>query len=200
MGKMWRNGNWLYGNVKEWECRDAVIWYFTRQVRLRLAERTAGRRLSLSDVNGTRNKHAARCSAARRGAAACFADQQICRSTAPRAPTHHGTPLITTPSPPLLPVSFLPIVYSFYRAMLCMRGTSHGPVSVSVSLYVCLSQVGIGCSTKTHNSSGSLVFWRQRSPRNSPGVTPTGTPNAGAVCQNRRLSTNNWLYLENGTR
>ena len=29
----------------------------------------------------------------------------------------------------------------FYRAMLCMRGTSHGPVSVSVC--VCLSQVGV---------------------------------------------------------
>jgi len=30
---------------------------------------------------------------------------------------------------------------SFYRAMLCIRGTSHGPVSVSVS--VCLSQVEV---------------------------------------------------------
>ena len=25
----------------------------------------------------------------------------------------------------------------FYRAMLCIRGTSHGPVSVSVSVCVC---------------------------------------------------------------
>jgi len=30
---------------------------------------------------------------------------------------------------------------SFYRAMLCIRGTSHGPVSVRVC--VCLSQVGV---------------------------------------------------------
>ena len=34
-----------------------------------------------------------------------------------------------------------------YRAMLCIRGTSHGPVSVclsvSVSVSVCLSQVGV---------------------------------------------------------
>jgi len=30
---------------------------------------------------------------------------------------------------------------SFYRSMLCIRGTSHGPVSVSVS--VCLPQVGV---------------------------------------------------------
>jgi len=34
---------------------------------------------------------------------------------------------------------------SFYRAMLCIRGTSHGPVSVCVCLClsVCLSQVGV---------------------------------------------------------
>ena len=47
----------------------------------------------------------------------------------------------------------------FYRAMLCIRGTSHGPVSVSVTSR---------SSTKTakhritqtvpHNSSGTLVF------------------------------------------
>ena len=51
----------------------------------------------------------------------------------------------------------------FYRAMLCIRGTSHGPVSVSV----CLS-VTSGSSTKTakrritqitsHDSPGTLVF------------------------------------------
>ena len=29
---------------------------------------------------------------------------------------------------------------------------------------------------------------------------PTGAPNACGVGQNRRLSTNNWLYLVNGTR
>jgi len=65
----------------------------------------------------------------------------------------------------------------FYRAMLCIRNTSHGPVSV------CLS-VTSRSSTKTakqritqttpHDSPGKLVFWRQRSPRNSTGVTPYG--------------------------
>ena len=37
------------------------------------------------------------------------------------------------------------ILLHFYRAMLCIRGTSHGPVSVSVCLSVCgcLSQVGV---------------------------------------------------------
>ena len=77
-------------------------------------------------------------------------------------------------------------VLSFYRAMLCIRGTSHGPVSVSVS--VCLS-VTSRSSTKTakhtitqttpHDSRGTLVFWCQRSPRNSTGVTPY----EGAECR-----------------
>jgi len=76
-------------------------------------------------------------------------------------------------------------------------------VSVSVS-------VTSRCSTKTakhritqttpHDTLGTLVFWRQRSPRNSTGVTPTRAPNAGGVGQNRRLSTNKRLYLENGKR
>ena len=39
------------------------------------------------------------------------------------------------------------MAHGFYRAMLCIRGTSHGPVSVclsvSVSVCVCLSQVGV---------------------------------------------------------
>jgi len=41
-------------------------------------------------------------------------------------------------------VKFLTFV-DFYRAMLCIRGTSHGPVSVcpSVCLSVCPSQVGV---------------------------------------------------------
>jgi len=40
-------------------------------------------------------------------------------------------------------------INDFYRAMLCIRGTSHGPVSVclsvclSVRLSVCPSQVGV---------------------------------------------------------
>jgi len=35
--------------------------------------------------------------------------------------------------------------HAFYRAMLCIRGTSHGPVSVclSVCVCVCLSQAGV---------------------------------------------------------
>ena len=75
---------------------------------------------------------------------------------------------------------------SFYRAMLCIRGTSHGPVSACLS--VCPS-VTSRSSTKTakrritqttpHNSPGTLVFGCQRSPRNSTGVTPY----EGAKCR-----------------
>jgi len=54
--------------------------------------------------------------------------------------------------------------------------------------------------TTSHDSPGTLVFGRQRSPRNCTRITPAGAPNTGGVGQNRRLSTNSWLYLENGTR
>jgi len=77
------------------------------------------------------------------------------------------------------------------------------------SVSVCLS-VTSKCSIKTvkrritqtkpHDTSGTLVFWCQRSPQNSTGVTPY----EGAECrwggQNRRRSTNNRLYDENGKR
>jgi len=91
----------------------------------------------------------------------------------------------------------------FYRAMLCIRGTSHGPVSVCPS-------VTSRCSTKTdkrritqitpHDSSVTLVSDVKDFREIRPGSPPTGAPNAGGVGQNRRLSTNNRLYLENGTR
>ena len=83
----------------------------------------------------------------------------------------------------------------------------------SVCLSVCPSvcpSVTSRCSTKTakcritqttpYDSPGTLVFWCQISPRNSTGSPPAGAPNVGGVGQNRRLSTNSWLYLENGTR
>ena len=54
--------------------------------------------------------------------------------------------------------------------------------------------------TTPHDSPGTLFFWSQRSPGNSTGITPYGAPNAGGVGQNRRLSTNSRLYLENGKR
>ena len=84
-----------------------------------------------------------------------------------------------------LPDRSLPFfLVNFYRAMLCIRGTSHGPVSICLSVSVTSRS-----STKTakrritrttpHDSPGALVFWRQSSPRNSTGVTPYG----GAKCR-----------------
>ena len=103
-------------------------------------------------------------------------------------------------------IGVLMLEFSFYRAMLCIRGTSHWPESVSVCLSVCVCHKSAKTAkrmitqTTPHDTPGSLVFWCQRSPRNSTGVTPY----EGAECrwggENRRLSTNNRLYLENGTR
>jgi len=77
-------------------------------------------------------------------------------------------------------------VSSFYRAMLCICSTSHGPVSVRLS--VCLSVTSRSSTTTAkhritqttpHDSPGTLVFLCQRSPRNSTGVTPC----RGAKCR-----------------
>jgi len=83
-------------------------------------------------------------------------------------------------------VQYVVYCINFFRAMLCIRGTSQGPVSVCVC--VCLS-VTSRCSTKTakrritqttpHDSPGTLVFRCERSPRNSTGVTPY----EGAECR-----------------
>ena len=85
----------------------------------------------------------------------------------------------------------------------------YASAGLAMGLCPCLSvYVTSRCSTKTakrritqttpHHTPGTLVFWCQRSQRNSTGVTPYD----GAECrwggQNWRLSTNNRLYLENG--
>ena len=53
--------------------------------------------------------------------------------------------------------------------------------------------------TTPHDSPG-LVFYAKDLREIRSGSPPTEAPNAGVVGQNRRLSTSNWLYLENGTR
>ena len=93
--------------------------------------------------------------------------------------------------------------------MLCIRGTSHGPVSVCLSVRVRLS-VTSRRSTKTakrritqttpHDSPGTLFSKAKDFRKIRPGSPPTRAPNAGGVGQNRRLLTNSSLYLENGTR
>jgi len=76
----------------------------------------------------------------------------------------------------------------YASAVLAMGLCPSMSVSVCVCLSVCLS-VTSRCSTKTakrritqttpHDIPGTLVFWCQRSPRNSTGVTPY----EGAECR-----------------
>ena len=113
----------------------------------------------------------------------------------------------STVSPDCLPTL---LILSVFTA----RCYASAVLAMGLCLSVCLSvSVTSRSSTKTakrritqitpHDSPVTLVFWCQRSLRNSTGVTPTGRqfpPNAGGVGQNRRLSTNNRLYLENGKR
>ena len=54
--------------------------------------------------------------------------------------------------------------------------------------------------TTPHDSPGSQIFWWQRSPWNSTAIISCGGAKCRWVGQNRRLSTNSWLYLESGTR
>jgi len=89
--------------------------------------------------------------------------------------------------------------------MLCIRGTSHGPVYVCVCLSVTSrssTKTAKRRITKQHRTiAQGLKFSDANNLREiRPGSPPTGVPNAGGVGQNRRLSTNNRLYLENGTR
>ena len=94
--------------------------------------------------------------------------------------------------------------------MLCMRGTSHGPVSVSVCmcLGLCLTQVGVlqkrlnvGSHKQHYTIAQGDLFSEAKDLREiRPGSSPAGAPNAGGVGQNRRLSTNSRLYLKNGAR
>ena len=54
--------------------------------------------------------------------------------------------------------------------------------------------------TTPYDSSGTLVFRRQKFRRNSNQIIPTGAPNRGGVSSHRRFSTNISLYLTNGAR
>ena len=97
--------------------------------------------------------------------------------------------------------AFLQCLQRFYRAMLCIRGTSRGPVSVSVTSQSSTKTAKRRITQTTpYDTLGTLVFRSQRSPRNSTGVTPYEGVDCRWGGQNRRLSTNNRLYLENGTR
>jgi len=79
---------------------------------------------------------------------------------------------------------------------------------LSVCLSVRLSQIGVllkrlnvGSHKQHHTIVQGLWFSDAKGLRElRPGSPPTRAPNASGVGQNRRLSTNSRLYLENGTR
>ena len=94
------------------------------------------------------------------------------------------------------------ILVSFYHTMLCIHSTSRSTVSVCPSqVGVLLKRLNIGSHKQHHTIDQGLLFSDSKDLREIlPGSPPTRAPNAGGVGQNRRLSTNNRLYLENGTR
>ena len=101
---------------------------------------------------------------------------------------------------PLYTHTYRPTPGPFYRATLCYRGICYGHVSVCL----CLSQVGVllkrlnrESHKQYHTIAQGLQFFAAKDLRDiRPGSPPTRAPNAGGVGQNRRLLTNNRLYLE----
>ena len=71
--------------------------------------------------------------------------------------------------------------------MLCIRGTSHGPVSVSVCVCVCPSQAGVllkrqNVGSHKHTIPQGVQFSDAKDLREiRPGSPPTRAPNAGGV-------------------
>ena len=82
--------------------------------------------------------------------------------------------------------------------MLCIRGLCP---SVRLSqVGILLKRLNVGSHKQHHTIDQGFLFSDAKDLREiRPGSTPTGAPNADVVGQNRRLSTNNRLYLENGT-
>jgi len=107
---------------------------------------------------------------------------------------------------PLTVSCFSKIQIGFYRAMLCICGTSHGSVSVCLSVRpsqvgVLLKRLNVGSHKQHHMIARGLQFSDAKDLHEiRPGSPPTKGPNAGGVGQNRRFLTNSRLYLENGTR
>jgi len=74
-------------------------------------------------------------------------------------------------------------------------------LSVDVTTGVLLECQNIGSHKQHHKLAQGLSFSDAKDLREiRPGSPPTRAPNAGGVGQNRRLSTNNRLYLKNGKR
>ena len=73
--------------------------------------------------------------------------------------------------------------------MLCIRGTSHGPVSVclcpSVTSHVLLKRLNVGSHKQRHTIAQDYSFLDAKDFREiRPGSPPAGAPNTGGVDQN----------------
>jgi len=87
---------------------------------------------------------------------------------------------------------FLPHGAMLARYMPCVRLSQVG---------VLPKQLNVRSDKQHHTIAQGLSFSEAKNLREIlPVSPPTGAPNASGVGENRRLSTNNWLYLENGTR
>ena len=74
-------------------------------------------------------------------------------------------------------------------------------VRLSVTSRRSTKRLNTGSHKQHHTIAQGIQFSETKDLRESrPGSPPTRAANAGGVGQNRRLSTNTWLYLENGTR
>jgi len=73
---------------------------------------------------------------------------------------------------PLTVSCFSKIQIGFYHAMLYIRGTSHGPISVRRLSITSWSSTTMAKHRIIKTTPGTLVFWCQRSLRSSTGVTP----------------------------
>ena len=74
-------------------------------------------------------------------------------------------------------------------------------VSLSVTSRSSTKTAKLRITKKHHTTVQGLWFSEAKDLREiPPGSPPAGAPNAGGVVENRPLSTNNRLFLENGTR
>jgi len=102
-------------------------------------------------------------------------------------------------------VPFLPRDAMQYASAVLAIGLC---LSVCLSVCLCLLQIGgllkrlnVGSDKQHHTIAQGFQFSDAKDLREIwPGSPLTGAPKAGGVGQNRRLSTNNRLHLENGTR
>ena len=101
----------------------------------------------------------------------------------------------------------LPVSHYFGYWLFTARCYASAVLAMALCPSVCPLQVGVllkrlnvGSRKQHHTIAQRLQFSDAKDLREiPPGSPPAEAPNAGGVGQNRRLSTNSWLYLENGT-